>query len=350
MKASTYLYSLLVLLCACVPGEEEPPPVAVRATEVRIGPLREGISALGEVEPARQVKIVARLQGVVIELPVDEGGRASAGDELVRISTPDVAARLQRARAELARAEAERDHACGRAETDRRLGEAGDLPGDMVDLSAKACLSTTLAAEAASAGVREASEVAGRSSERAPFAGRVLAQLVDVGQSVMPGTPLAVYGSEELELSVRISEGDVAAGIWGGMPAEIELSEDAAIRAEVLSVGAWAQGPGRTVEVRVALPDRRDLLVGRRLDVIFIHEELEAASAVPEASLFGDGQAAWVYQLVGHRLQRVDVTPGPRRDGWVAVTPFLAAGTRVVVGTGEGLDASRAVLPFEVMP
>ncbi len=221
MKAITYFAAITLLAggLACSPPLVEETPVApqaVRAATIRIGSLTQGRRHLAEVVPEQAVNVIAQVPGTVTAISVAEGGPALYGAALVRISAPDVAARVARVRSDRKRAERERDFACSTLETDRALAKSGDLTSIALARSERACASAGLAATGAKAGEREASVAKARGLERAPFDGEVLTHLVDVGQTVMPGSPLLRYASRERLLRMRVPESDLIGIKTGG--------------------------------------------------------------------------------------------------------------------------------------
>lgn len=345
MKASAHFAMVLLATvslatgCHTEPTEVPDRPQAVTAVRPRVGPVVEGSSFLGELVPERSVRVIAQVPGTAVDLDVSEGDAAPAGTALVHVAAPDVAARVERVRAERGRAEAERDFVCTQLETDRVLGEAGDLPPVQLASSERACASAERAVEAALAAEREAGVARARSVERAPFDGVVLAHLVDPGQTVMPGTPLVLFGSEKAVLRVRLPQA-AAAELAVGTRALTELGSG-----RVTEIAAQAVGPARLVEVVVSLDvPAVDARMGTTWTVTLVSEEWPDAVSVPAEALGEEGDERFVYLVGGDRLRRQVVLPGPRQEGWVAVDPPLPADSLVVSGGVEGLDSSRPVL------
>ncbi len=351
MKASIYFMTATLLLSSCAGSEEStegplpvsPTPQAVRVATVRQGPVLQGRPYLAEVVPARTVRVLAQVPGAVSELGAAQGVLVKEGASLVRISAPDVAARIARVRAERKRAERERDFACDLLGTDRVLARSGDLTTLQLDRSKKGCASAKLAVEAAQAAEREASVAGTKASERAPFAGEVLIHLVDEGQTVMPGMPLLQFASRERQLRLRVPRGDLR-GITIGTRVASALGDG-----QVVEIGAQAQGPGRLIEVLARLDEEGEdplaLLPGTTTTATLVVAERPMATAVPERALARDGTSTYLLMVVnGDRLKKVEVETGPHQEGWIAIEPRLTEGTVVVVGGLTTLDLERPVL------
>lgn len=333
--------TLGLTLFACSPPTaevQERRPQAVRSAEVRIGPMMQGQTHLAEVVAERRVNVIARVPGTVTSISVQEGASASLGDPLVRVSAPDVAARVARVRSERKRAEREREFVCSTLDTDRALTKSGDLPSIQLERSERACTSASLAVEGAKAGEREASVAKSRSVERAPFDGEVLMHLIDEGQSVMPGSPILQFASRERLLRVKVPMSDLPGILVGG-------SVSSAIgQGRIHSIGTQAMGPGRVIEILIKMNSTVLLKTGTTLSVTLTTEELLQASAVPRAAIGGDDSSSFLMLIEDNKLRRVSVKSGISENGWTAVSPTLPKGTQVAIGALSSLDPDSPIV------
>ncbi len=342
---NTYISSILAVLLlsasSCTApktAEKKASPQAVRSTEVRVGSMVQGSTHLAEVVPERIVKVIARVPGTVTTLAIAEGSGAVYGTALARVSAPDVAARVARIHSERKRAERERDFVCSTLKTDRVLAQSGDLASIQLDRSERACASAKLAVDGAKAGEREASVAKARSVERAPFDGEVLMHLVDVGQSVMPGSPILQWASRERLLRINVPDSDLQGLEVGG-----SISSNIG-QGKILSIGAQAMGPGRVIELLVKMDSKIDLRVGTTLNATLVVKQAHNASSVPLSALGGNDSANYLMLIEKNKLRRYPVLPGVTENGWVAFTPPLPKGTQVVNGAVSSLDPAGAIL------
>lgn len=324
---------------------DDPPP-AVRTVELRARPLRSTLRYVGTVRTRREVRVLARVPGTIEALPVAEGAAAEAGAVLARLHAPDLDARLRRLRAERSRAITERDYLCDKLRIDERLLASGAVNAAVVDASRRACAGARAAVQAAEAGLDELKVTRDRVVERAPFAGRVLQWLAEPGEYAAHGRPLVLFGSHALEIAVPVSEADVRAGVHVGTPAQLTMPDGRTYPSSVRHVAPVAEGPGRTVEVRVELPEEagHDLRHGMSVDVAFVRAAVDDAVPVPLRALRERGGETALF-VVGEddRVRRVPVEVKLVEEGWAAVRPAPAPGTRVVVGNLEILEDGRAV-------
>ncbi len=321
-------------------------PVAVRVAPIVRADLARSVAYVGTVHSRREVKVVARTAGRVIALS-GEGETVDAGRVVARIAVPELEARVSRLEAELQRAETERGFLCDSFQRDQRLAATGAISTTRLDRSRRACENANAAVAAARAGSREIAAAKRKSAETAPFAGRVLQWLAEPGQNVMPGSPLLVFGSHDLEVRAAVGERDLAKGVRQGIPARVRLGEKA-LRLEVASVAPMATGPGRTTEIAVALPGDVDPGHGTSMRVDLVVAETAGAIAVPAAAIAESEAGSIVFVIEDGRARAVAVAPGIRDRGRIGVDGELAAGDMVAVSNLDLLADGSQV--FAVHP
>lgn len=357
-KVNTH-FVVLVAVAAC---GNDPPVPAARPQAVRVvSPQQREISQrlpyVGTVRSGSEVQILARVAGTVESLPLAEGAKVARGAVVARIEAPELVARHAQTRAEIDRVSAESDYACAVFATDQRLVDKGALTRAHLDSSKRRCLSARAAVGSAAARTAEIRSRLKERTERAPFAGRVLAHLAEPGEHVAPGRPLLLLGSDELELVVSASERDIAfsarnPGSTGGRIAEgsgVEIRvAGETVHGRVVSVAPRARGKTRTVEVRVALPPGIDAHHGMSLDVDFIVDRASSSTAVPVEAIVRreDGEALFLVEE-NVAVER-PVTTGPIDGGWIAVSPPLPASARVVVSNLDVLRDGSRVYPVAI--
>ncbi len=349
LTGRTALVALLALvaLVGCspdAPAPADPLPQAVRVSTVRQGPIAEGRRYLATVAPADTVRVLAQVPGTVLELPIAQGSSAKRQQVLARIGAPELAARVARARAEGLRAQQQRDFACDHLDTDRGLAAAGVMTSEQLDTSESNCATAQLAVEAARAAQDDVGAASGKTVEAAPFEGRVLEHFVDVGQAVMPGTPLVLYGTTELQLALRVPQGELASGVRLGAAVTF-----AGGRGEVSEIGGQAKGPGALVDVLVSVHEAdAALMVGATVPVRLVVAELRDTTSVPVDAVGTDADGRYVLLVQDGRAVRRPVTLGPTESGWVAVEPGLPAGSTVIVRAVDTVNLHAPLLAVRV--
>lgn len=321
---------------------------ALRVLPVRVGTLREEAHYLGSIEPASTLTVLARAQGVLSDFPLAEGALVEAGQLAARIDAPDMNARVERVRAELRRAQLERDHICRTQEEDSALVEQAVIPSIVLEASTTNCAAASEAIQGARAALREAESAQSRLIERVPIRSRVVGRMAEPGEAVAPGRALLRLAAEGFEVRVRVAEVDLMRGVSEGSRVRVALPNGREFEAEVLSLSPESHRVTRSREVTIATPEELadELWAGMSVDIWFVFEEIEDAISVPNDALLSDTDSSYaVFVARGDSLERVVVRRLLSAGGWTATEPALGAGDEVVVGSLANLfDGQEALL------
>ncbi len=328
------------------------------------------VAATGTVRAAREVAVAPQVGGRVIWLAPElvAGGFFAAGAPLFELEKVDYALAVERARAGRATAAVELAKAESQARVARqeweRLGLPGPAPDPLVlhEPQLEQARATVAAAEVA---VRQAEIDLSRTVVRAPFASRVRAEDLEVGQLVRQGVPAATLaGTEAAEVLVPLPPEDLA---WLRVPrpGTGERGSPAVIRAPGGGPpwrGHLARSLGevdpktRLVQVVVLVPDPYGLAPGARanqpalapglfVEVEFAGRPVGAAVLVPRGAL-QEGPAVWVAGP-GDALEMRPVAVARRERDHVLVTRGLAPGDRVVL---TPLPGATDGMPVRIAP
>lgn len=298
-------------------------------------------SSNGRVE-ATEVDVASKLAGRLTEVRVREGERVEAGSVVARLDTESLDAQLRQARAELGRAEAERDHAealvaqreseldFARRELQRmqRLAAQGQFVSEESVDQARTAVRTSeaamraarvqVAATAAAIDAAEASieriRVEIRDTElRAPRSGRVLYRLAEPGEVVgIGGKVLTLLDLNDVYMVIYLPT-----TVVGRVPlnAEARIVFDAApeyvVPAHVSFVAARAQFTPKQVETESAR-ERLSFRVKVQIDpeLLARYEPLVKAGLPGVAYVRLDPEVAWPESLQP-RLPQWNSEPAP---------------------------------------
>jgi RND family efflux transporter MFP subunit len=306
-------------------------PIAVRTVVVKVDDLRETADYLGTVRPHREVKVSARVAGVLGEHEAAEGDEVSVDSRLVRLASPEMDARLRGSAANLRRLRTQRAQACRVYDVDRGLVARGALTSARLDASRTGCESATHALSGARSKHGELELNAGYADVTSPVSGEVLAWLMEPGELATPGRPLAIVGTGAREIGIRLTDRDLLKGVGVGHLAEFEVPGRRTYATQVVRVAPRATGIGRHIEVRLAMPqDAPALPPGTAVDVAIVLREAKRAAVVPRRSILHapDGDAFIFVADHGVVSQR-PVKLGVAQEDWIEVTP-LEPGAQVV--------------------
>lgn len=325
------------------------------------------VRSQGTVVPHAESELIPEVSGPVVwtSPALVSGGYFEEGDPLVRIDRADYEAAVSRARAQLARAEGENEHA------ERTLARQQDLAKRSVASDSELNDAERIA-RVAQAGLDEARvalDQAERDLERteirAPYTGRIRSEQVDVGQFLSRGQPFAkAYATDFVEVRLPIADAQLA---YLDMPYWQEGSSDEKAQPEVTLTAKFAGRPhtwrGRIVRtegeidaksrlVHVVARVENDGAAGRvPLPVgLFVQAQIEGreregVAVVPRQALRGPGRVLVVDEHDRLRFRDVGVL---RIEGEnVLITEGLADGERVCVSVLQAPVDGMQVRPID---
>jgi|GEM_PF-38792 len=216
-----FLSGLSVLGLAVVALQEKPEEkrrpfntLAVMADYARQEDVRLTVNTQGEVRPRVEIDLVPEVGGKIVYVSPNfvDGGIIRKGETLIRIDPSDFEVSVVSAEANLANAQ--------QALT-REVAEGQIAREDLIELGVSAPTTLALrepqrqqaeaAVKAAQAELRRANLQLGRTSVRAPFAGRVRSKSSDIGQFVSPGAPLGrIFSTDSIEVRLPLTDADLS--------------------------------------------------------------------------------------------------------------------------------------------
>ena len=317
------------------------PPARVQVATAELRDMAPVVEVSGTVVSLNDSRIATEVEGVLTWL-ADVGDEVEAGDVIARIEPRLMQVALTRARANVARLEADlryRERQLARAE---ELAASNNASANLLDESRANRDQALHQLEDARAQLERAEGDLARTRIRAAFAGHVTQRLASVGEFLSVGEDvlrLVDTRRKEIVLPAPIAltafvkpEQSVAVHYAG-----IERSHP--VRA-VVPVG---DAVSRVVEIRLHASES-DWLVGTPVQVSLPNGSALTSVAVPRDALVERGGAAFVYKVTedGAAEQvtaRIISTVGM----WVAIANGIEAGDRVIVRGAERLSAGQPV-------
>jgi membrane fusion protein, multidrug efflux system len=337
VRAATILTLLGAGLAACGgherPKAESPPGPAkeVRTAEVaRTGGTSE-VAAPGAVQARKRAALAARVPASVTELPYEEGQRVRAGAVVVRLDDAAVRAAVAAAEAGVKAAEADL------ARTKALLEKDAATPRELEQMTA--------AATGARAQLSAATDNLSYTALRAPFAGRVSARRVNLGDVANPGTPLIeIEGEGGLELRATV-ESAVAATLRPGSKVKALVDgQPGALTATVTAIAPSGDPTTHRFEVKADIPAASGLRAGLFARLLVPGVAADSRLTVPAAALFERGGLSGLFVVSEGRARLRWVAAGSRDGDTVEVRAGVEPGERVVLepaGLADGVPVKE---------
>lgn len=322
MKRLYYVAALWIplVLVGCRQGEGEKKsvvsPVKVKVAQVLTSDVGSTGRFSGTVEEANGTSLSFAVMGTVKTIHIGLGDRVAKGQLVATVNPLSMQSTYDAAKAALEQAE----------DAYRRMKELydkGSLPEiKWVEVQSKLQQAKSM------------EEVARKSLEDcklyAPFGGIISEKLVEVGQNVMPGVPVArLVTASLLKVKIAVPETEIAA-ITTGQQAMITVPAlgGRSFRGTVVEKGIVANPLSRSYDVKMRVDDGdKELMPGMVTEVVLTDTTKEALYVIP----------AHIVQLDEQNNSFVWVNDaGKARKCILKCGEFTAEGVTVVSGLKEG--------------
>lgn len=311
------------------------PPAEAMLTSVRVRSVTaeevtRTISVNGNTAPARIVELDAETDGRVIAIGIERGERLDRGQLIVRLDVSDRKARLAQAVATLKQRE---------LEFDAREKLKDESYVSAAQLQEAAALLETARAELARA------EIDIRNMTiRAPFDGALQDRMVEVGDYLQSGDPVATFVDERtLIISANVSEYDVH-NVAKGASAEAKLATGELVTGVIRYVAPVADEATRTFVVELEIDNTEGNFRGGMTAELLIPAETVFAHKVSPSLLTLDDEGNLGIKTVSEagkvEFHPADIAMSSSDGVWIAGLPHSTS----VITVGQGFVNAGATV------
>lgn len=310
----------------------------VEVVTASVDTVVEAIEATGEIEAVQSIILRPEIDGRIVEILFREGAFVRKGTPLFKVDDAEL-------RAQVARAEAERDLSRQALERTRSLIQQ--------NAASKADLERAEATARSNEAQYELLKVRlDRTVVRAPFGGVTGSRRVSIGDYVTTSSGLVTLQTVNPQRAVFQIPERYASELARGQDILFRVAalpgQD--FRGRVEFVDPIVTLPARTITVKARVPNR-DLALqpGMFIEVRLATDVRPRAVIVPEEAIvpLESGPVVWVLDAEG-MAQRRDVTLGVRTPGMVEIRVGVDSGQQVVVGGQARLQPGMPVTPIPV--
>ena len=316
------------------PGGGEAPPMPVEVVVARADTVVDAIIATGQIEAVQSIELRPEVEGRIAQILVREGRTVAAGTPLFKVDDAEL-------RAEVARAEAERDLA--RQSLTRTRDLLAQKASSQSELERAEATARSTAAQLALLQVR-----LDRTTVRAPFAGVVGQRFVSLGDYVTSDTRLASVQTVSPQRAVFQVPERYADRLKVGQQVTFRVAAipGKEFTGRVDFVDPTVQLPGRTITVKAEVPNRsRELQAGMFIEARLATAVRPSAVIIAEDAVLPLQGASFVWVAADGKAVRRQVELGVRTPGFVEARTGVEAGEQVVVAGQERLSEGAAVAP-----
>ena len=348
------------------PSSIEKIATTVRVVKIQPKSVQLKVNSQGSVMPSTESQLIPEVSGKVSWMSPNlvAGGYFNDQEILVRVDDTDYKTKLDRAQANLTRAEAEQQHNEFEYRRMQSLVKRNLVSRSQLENALRAFRVAEASLQDATANFNQAEQDLSRTQIKAPFAGLVRAENVDIGQFVSRGNPIAtIYAGNQAEVRLPIADRQLAflnipVSIRGEIPKEFqpEVTLTAQYAGQTL---AW-KGTIVRSEAEIDVSSRMVQLVARvesssnpvPLSIgLFVSAEIEGLAAnnivvLPREALRNDNQVLIVDKENRLRFRKIDTLRLYQDD--LLIRSGLEAGERVCVSPIQTVIEGMKVNPISV--
>jgi RND family efflux transporter MFP subunit len=344
---TVWLTLLPLLVLGCGHGEKVEPkrsPVSVRAMTVVSTEEPATVEASGSLRSGKETVLAGKVMGTVVSIKKAAGEQIRKGEVLIVVDSRDVDGQIAQARGALAQAQAAAAIArtnLGRFEQLFARSAASQLELDQARYQAETANGAVTQAEGA---VATASSYKSYAEIAAPFDGRIVDRLCEVGDMTAPGRPLMKIESEgSLRLDVSLPESHLGAAVPGQIvKVRVPALGDRTIDGVVSEVVPALDPATRSFLVKIALPSDATLRSGLYGRATF-QSGTRRALRIPRMSLRERGGFTGVFVVedgnASFRLVNVGDAPSETPE----ILSGLSDGDRVILDPPASLEVGAPV-------
>jgi RND family efflux transporter MFP subunit len=318
-------------------------PVRVARATVQDQPL--AISAVGQIQAARQAVVRARIEGLLTEVNFAEGQVIKQGQVLARLDDRSLRAQVAQAEAELQRLQAQLQWAELDLKRYQGLAEHSAVSTQQRDQQQAQVAQLRAQVQSQEASLSQARTQLSYTVITAPFSGRAGLRLVDVGNIVRPADAQGIVTLAQTEpLTVVFSVpqarlADVRGALAQRQGAVVSVAEreggPSLAQGRLRSADNAVDAGSGTLKLKAELLPAGDRLwPGQFVTVSLNTGALPGALTVPAKAVQRGLKGSFVWRVVQGEAQMVPVQPAWQSDVVVVVKPVadgVQAGDQVVV-------------------
>lgn len=307
------------------------PPVPVAIATASSGRISSYYAATATLVAEKQAEVLARVNGVALELACEEGDWVSAGQRLLSIEDAEYRLRLRLAQANTARLQ----------DRFNRLSTAGEK--DLVSAEEFEALRSDL--KAAQAAEELAQLNLSYTEIKAPFNGRVVKRYVDVGQNITSGMQLFAIADFSPLLAIIHVPAKEFRKLQLDQPVQVTLdSNKQRMSGRVKLISPVINPNSGTIKVTVEIEEYpAGTRPGDFAEVSIVTEVRDGATLVPKIAVFSDRGDQIIYVAADSTAERRVVEVGFTDDDNAEILDGVSDGEPVIVKGQRSLKHGSSI-------
>ena len=319
----------------------------VRYTKAREHKLRKWVTLPGSVEARTSSLLASEVAGKVIEFSVREGQHVEKNQVLAQLNPTTLLRQLDAVQAELREAQAQLKLAEANLERVKKLYASEIISEQQLDSSTAESSTWKSRNEKLEADIQRIKNDLDQTTIRAPFAGSIVAEHIEVGEWVAEGGPVVeIVSLNPLDVRVQVPE-RFYRNLRVGRIARInfEALPGTEVKGRITAINPRADVVARTYPVKIQIRNQRGRIgVGMLVQVSFPAGNLHSATFVPKDALVTRGTQQFVYRIQeGNQVKQVLVETGAGLGVWIQVDDTVRPGEKIITRGNERVYPGQIV-------
>ncbi len=274
--------------------------------------LRQTLQLSGSLRAVDLATVKAKVAGDVREVLVREGEPVTAGQVVAKMDVTEYEARVAQARGNLNNAKAQLDIASKARDNNLALVEKGFISKNAFDNSASQYTGAKASVDAAQGALDIVLKSLNDTIVRAPITGLVSARNAQPGEKVaVDAKLLEIVNLQKLELEAAVPTSEITQ-VSVGQSVELRIEGlPQRFEGKVVRINPSTQAGSRSVSVYIQMANpQNQLRVGMFAEGRLILSSKTDVLALPQSAVRKDGSGAYVFTIVGGKIERRQVTLG----------------------------------------
>jgi membrane fusion protein (multidrug efflux system) len=341
-RAGLTAFACVVLLSACGKGangeskesdEEESPPVPVETTSPTRGDIYATYTGTAPIEPFAEADVIAKVDGEVRELLVEEGDMVAKDQILATLDGDRLRLELSETQARLRKMQ--RDFQRNKELQDKGLISEGDFEKIRYDM------------EALEASYNLAKLELDYTQIRAPIAGVVSERYLKLGNTIKAGEPVfRVTGFDPLVTYLYVPEREFRQ-MAPGQPVHISVDalQGSPVIASVTRISPVVDADTGTFKITIELRGAdRQIKPGMFGRMSIVYDKHENVLQIPRSAIIETASDSYVYVVEDDVAIRRSIATGFSGNGMVEISSGLSGDEKVITVGHIGLKNEAKVV------
>jgi len=331
-----------LLLSPLLAWAQSPPPASVTVEEARRDTFHAILSVPGTVISQHDARVAAETDGR-LNWVAEPGTRIAKGEAFARIDDTDLKLSLADNQAQLESLQAQHRYQESNLQRLKKLALQNNAAANQIDEAQAQLDMNTQAIRRAEVAIAQTQRRIDQSEILAPFPAIVVDRLVQVGEFVSRGAPVArLVDTENREIRLQAPL-DLAAYVHEGMEVSIAHNGNTSL-SPVVRVIPVGDERSRMFEMRISASNP-SLVIGSPVQVALPSSDPRQLLAIPRDALVLRGSEVFVLRVnEGNTVEKIKVATGAGFGSLVEVTGELDDGDQVVVRGAERLQSGQSVV------